>query len=164
VEGLARASHLAERRVAERMAESCEARLASAGLAARIERVNDTTARHAGAALTIWCASASGARLGADRAGARGRSSESIGRRVASGLLEDLASGASVDRHLADQLVPFAALAAGVSRWRVPAATDHLLANLWLAERFGARTRRDGSHVEVTGLAVAPGSGRSRRG
>ena len=156
VEGLARASHLAERRVAERMAESCEARLAGAGLAARIERVNDTTARHAGAALTVWCASASGARLGADRAGARGRSSESIGRRVAGFLLEDLASGASVDRHLADQLVPFAALATGVSRWRAPAPSEHLLANLWLAERFGARARCDGSLVEVSGLAVAP--------
>jgi RNA 3'-terminal phosphate cyclase (ATP) len=155
VAGVARASHLAERRVAERMAASCEARLAAAGLAARIEREDDTTARHPGAGLAVWTASAAGARFGADRAGARGRSAESIGRFVAAQLLEDLASDATTDRHAADQLVPFAAAAAGTSCWRAPAPTEHLLANLWLAERFGARTQIEGSLVEVTGLASA---------
>ena len=154
VRGVAFASHLEERRVAERMARTCEERLAAAGLPCRIERVADATAPQPGASLAVWAETATGCRLGADRAGARGRSSEAIGRFVARALLEDLSSGASVDRHAADQLVPFAALAGGASRWRAPRASEHLAANLWLAERFGATTRRDGLLVEVRGPAL----------
>lgn len=154
VSGVALASHLAERRVAERMAESCEAALAAGGLAARIERVDDTSASQPGASLAIWAETTTGCRLGADRAGAPGRSSESIGRFVARALREDLATGATVDRHAADQLVLFAALAGGTSRWRAPGATEHVVTNLWLAELFGARVRVDGQRVEIDGIAL----------
>ena len=154
VAGIARASHLEKRRVAERMAATCEAALAGVGLATEIERVDDATALHPGAGLAVWTESATGARFGADRAGARGRSAESIGAFVAAQLLEDLAGDATTDRHLADQLVPFAALASGTSRWRVPRETEHVAANLWLAERFGAQGKRAGPLVEVTGLGV----------
>jgi len=159
--GVARASHLANRRVAERMAATCEAGLAGAGLAVQIERADDLSALHPGAGLAVWTASTTGARFGADRAGARGRSAESVGAFVASQLLDDLAGTATTDRHLADQLVPFAALATGTSRWRVPVESDHLAANLWLVERFGTQVRREGPLVEVTGLGAIPR--RSRR-
>jgi RNA 3'-terminal phosphate cyclase (ATP) len=152
--GVALASHLAERRVAERMARACEERLAAQGLACTIERIEDTRASQPGAGLAVWAETAAGCRLGADRAGAPRRSSEAIGRHVARSLLEDLRSGASVDRHLADQLVLFAASARGTTRYRVPADTEHLRTNLWLVERFGARTRRDGLQVEVDGLGL----------
>lgn len=154
LQGVALASHLAERQVSERMARVCEERLAAAGLRCAIERIDDTTAAGAGAALAVWAETSGGCLLGADRAGAPRRSSEAIGRYVARTLLEDLGSGASVDRHLADQLLLFAALARGTTRYRVPAESEHLRTNLWLAERFGARTRRDGLGVEVEGLGL----------
>jgi RNA 3'-terminal phosphate cyclase (ATP) len=72
-------------------------------------------ARHPGANLTIWAESSSGCRFGADRAGSYGRTSEAIGQFVARTFLTDLRSGATVDRHLADQLVLFAAVAHGRS-------------------------------------------------
>jgi len=156
VAGVSRASHLVERRVAERMAASCEERLAAAGLIARIEREEDATASHAGAGLAVWAESAFGARFGADRAGARRRSAEAIGRFVAARFLEDLGSSATLDRFAADQLVPFAALAAGTSRWRAPFVSEHLSANLWLAERFGARVRCENTEVEILGLGAGP--------
>jgi RNA 3'-terminal phosphate cyclase (ATP) len=156
VRGIALASHLTERRVAERMALACEERLAQGGLACAIERIDDTSASRPGAGLAVWAETAGGCRLGADRAGAPRRSSEAIGRHVARALLEDLASGAAVDRHLADQLVLFAALARGTTRYRVPADGEHLRTNLWLAERFGARVRREAAVVEVDGLALSP--------
>jgi len=53
---------------------------------------------------------------------------------VARGLLDDVASGATVDRHLADQRIIFAALAAGTSVLRLPPLTDHVPTNLWLVE------------------------------
>ena len=154
VRGIALASHLAERRVSERMAEVCEARLAAAGLPCAIERALDTSATHAGASLAVWASTSTGCMLGADRAGARRRSSEAIGRFVAASLLADLAAGGTVDRHAADQLVLFAALAAGATRYTAPALTDHLQTNLWLAEQFGARLRRAGRQVEVEGIAL----------
>jgi len=150
--GAALASHLAERSVAERMAESCAAGLAARGLRARIEAVNDSSAAEPGASLAVWAESSTGCRFGADRAGAPRRSSEAIGHFVADSLLEDLASGATTDRHLADQLIIFAALANGVSRFSVPRVSAHVESNLWLAELFGARARLDGTRVEISGM------------
>ena len=154
VRGIALASHLAERHVSERMARACEEVLGGEGLSCVIERVDDATAARAGAGLAVWAETTTGCLLGADRAGAPRRSSEAIGRYVARALLEEVASGATVDRHLADQIVLFAALARGATRYRAPAESDHLRTNLWLAERFGARTHRDGSWIEVDGLGL----------
>jgi RNA 3'-terminal phosphate cyclase (ATP) len=156
VHGVALASHLAERRVSERMAAACERRCAERGLACAIERVEDASASRPGAGLAIWAETSTGCRLGADRAGALRRSAESIGRQVADALLADLGAGASVDRHLADQLVLFAALARGTTRYRVPADSEHLRTNLWLAERFGVHVRREGSVVAIEGLGLSP--------
>jgi len=156
VRGVAFSSHLAERGVSERMARSCEERLAAAGLECAIERALDSAAAHAGASLAAWTETSEGCLLGADRAGAPRRSSEAIGRFVADALLEDLRSGASADRHAADQLVPFAALAAGASTWIAPRETEHLATNLWLAECFGAQAALRGRRVEVAGVARRP--------
>jgi RNA 3'-terminal phosphate cyclase (ATP) len=157
-EGVALSSHLEARQVSERMASSCEAALAAAGLTGRIARVHDEKAAQAGACLAVWLETTSGTRLGADRAGAPRRSSEAIGRFVARSLLEDLRSGASADRHAADQLVVFAALARGRSRFVAAQQSAHLASNLWLASLFGARCRRDGRSVEIEGLALVPGA------
>lgn len=154
VTGIALASHLAERKVSERMARTCEQQLAAAGLPCRIERVSDTAALHAGACLAVWAETTTQCCLGADRAGALGRSSEAIGRYVAASLLADLTSGATTDRYGADQLALFAALAQGTSRYLVPAITEHLESNLWLASQFGAREECRGHEVTITGLGL----------
>jgi RNA 3'-terminal phosphate cyclase (ATP) len=92
--------------------------------------------------------------FGADRAGVLGRSSEAIGTFVAKTFLQDVASGATVDRHLADQLVLFAALAQGTSHYAVPRETEHLATNLWLIGQFGARGRVERRQVVIEGLGV----------
>jgi RNA 3'-terminal phosphate cyclase (ATP) len=136
------------------MASMCQELLTAAGLSCSIERVDDTTAGHAGANLAIWAGSTTGCCFGADRAGAIGRSSEAIGTFVAKTFLQDVRSGATVDRHLADQLVVFAALAHGTSRYLVPRETEHLAANLWLIEQFGARGVVEGKQVVIEGLGL----------
>jgi RNA 3'-terminal phosphate cyclase (ATP) len=158
VRGIAFSSHLEERRVSERMAAICEQRLQEAGLLPRIECVYDTAALHAGASLAVWAESATGCVLGADCAGAPRRSSEAIGRSVAEALLADLATGATVDRYAADQLVLFAALARGTSRYLVPRQTEHLSSNLWLVEQFGGKVGLRGHEVTIDGLGI-PGRG-----
>lgn len=154
IRGTALSSHLERARVSERMAEACEERLAEAGLEATIERVYDATARQAGAALAIRATTTTGCVFGADMAGAPGRPSERIGRRVAEDLIEDLRAGGTVDRHAADMLVPWAAIAGGESAWIAPDATDHLTTNLWLVGELGARAELTGRRVQVTGLGL----------
>jgi RNA 3'-terminal phosphate cyclase (ATP) len=155
VRGIAFASHLQERHVSERMVRSCERQLTAGGLSCQLEEVYDTAAAHAGASLAAWTESSTGSIIGADRAGALRRSSEAIGRFVAATLLEDIASGATVDRHVADQLVLFAVLARGTSRFLVPRHTEHLLSNLWLTEQFGSRVECQGQHVTIEGLGLS---------
>jgi RNA 3'-terminal phosphate cyclase (ATP) len=155
VQGIALSSHLAERHVSERMASTCEEQIRGAGMACSINRVDDVTAVHAGACLAIWAKGSAGSWFGADRAGKFGRSSEEIGRFVATTFLEDVRSGATVDRHLADQLVLFCALAQGTSSYIVPRHTPHLESNLWLVAQFGVRVAVDAGRVEIQGLALS---------
>jgi RNA 3'-terminal phosphate cyclase len=51
-------------------------------------------------------------------------------------LLAWLASGSDVDEHLADQLLPFLALARGVSRLTCPRVTPHLETVGWVVRQF----------------------------
>jgi len=93
--------------------------------------------------------------LGSDQAGKRGRSSEEIGRYVAQSLLADLATGATVDRYLADQLIIYAALAKGTTEYIIPRLTEHVDANLWLVGKLGAQVRLEGDTLHIEGLGYA---------
>jgi len=152
IRGIALSSHLRNQRVSERMAEECRAVLAAKGFRPRIQSVWDERALQEGASLAIWAETDSGCLLGADQAGKRGRRSEEIGRSVAGMIAEDLESGATVDRFLADQVILYAALAEGPSQYIVPEVTDHVETNLWLIEKFGARTGIDGNTVHIEGI------------
>ncbi len=157
IEGVALASHLKERKVSERMAEKCSEVLRSSGYKAQIEIINDTLALQRGAALAIYAKTSSGCIIGADRAGAPRRTSEQIGKYAAMSLIEDLATGATVDRYLADQLIFYAALADGVSQYRIPRLTEHIETNLWLVESvLGAKTKVNKNLVKIQGIGYHP--------
>ena len=153
IEGIALSSHLKERKVSERMAAACNEMLESKGYHAQIEVIHDTQALQRGAALAIYATTSSGCLIGADRAGELRRTAEEIGRYVARNLMEDLATGATVDRYLADQLIFYAALADGVSEYRIPRLTEHVEANLWLAETMlGAKSGVNENLVRIEGV------------
>ncbi len=153
IEGVALSSHLKERRVSERMVEKCNQVLKSDGYRAQIEVIYDTLALQRGAALTIYAKTSSGGIIGADRAGEPRRTSEDIARYVARNLVEELAAGATVDRYLADQLIFYAALADGVSEYRIPRLTEHVETNLWLVETMlGAKTEVNQNLVRIQGI------------
>lgn len=134
--GIALSSHLEKRRVSERMADAAREVLERAGHQADIDVQYDQASLQAGAVLALFADLGEGVRLGADQAGALRRTAEFIGKHVAKQLLEDMKTGATLDRFASDQIIPFAALAEGESRFPVAAVTDHLLTNLWLAEKF----------------------------
>jgi len=159
VEGIALSSHLKEKRVSERMMQKCSEVLKSNGYSAQIESTYDTLALQRGAALAIYTKTSSGCVIGADRAGKPRRTSEDIGKYVARNLIEDLATGATVDRYLADQLIFYAALADGVSEYRIPRLTEHVETNLWLVESIlGAKTEVNKNLVKIRGIGYSLGS------
>jgi len=155
--GIALSSHLEERKVSQRMADTARDLLAKAGYEVEIEVCNDTESLQRGAALALFADREGASRLGADQAGALRRSAESIGKHVANQLLDDLKSGATLDRFVADQIIPFAALASGESRFIIPMVTDHVLTSAWLAETFlDAHVRIDGPRLVIQGIAFWP--------
>lgn len=151
--GIALSSHLEERRVSERMAEAAQSVFARGGYRAEVELRSEKEALQPGAALAMFADLEGGIRLGADRAGALRRSAEAIGKYVARQLLEELDSRSTADRFAADQIVPFAALAEGRSRFRIPFVTEHLQSCAWLAEMFlGAKVQLDERMLTIEGV------------
>lgn len=76
--------------------------------------------------------------LGADALGERGKQSEEVGKEAAQHLIDMLETGAAVDTHMADQIVPFLAEAGG--RVHVPERTDHLEHAIDIMNRFYDRS------------------------
>lgn len=153
VSGVSLASHLRAQEVARRMAKRCQEILSRRGLRPQIEILDDTSAPQRGAALFVSAQTDTGCLIGADQAGRVGRRSEAIGAFVARSLLEDLGAGATVDRHLADQLILFAGLASGTTTYLIPRVTDHVETNLWLIETIlRAKTSCEGNRVSIEGI------------
>jgi len=154
INGIALSSHLEEKKVSQRMAQECRKILSSQGYKVEIKEIYDESSLQEGAALAIYADTSSGSVIGSDRAGRPGRRSESIGRYVAQNFMEDVNTGATVDRYIADQLIIYAGLAEGISRYSIPRITEHVETNLWLIEEFlGARTKiSDNLIIEIEGI------------
>lgn len=165
IKGIALSSLLDKRRVSPRMADACGNVLEAAGHHPEIEIISDTKDRPAfqgssvqpGAALAIRAETSTDCLIGADMAGAVGRPAEFIGKQTAKNLLHDLQTGATVDRHLSDQMIPYAALAAGTTTCLIPGLTDHIRARTWLVEDIlGARTELTGNLLQIKGRGYLP--------
>lgn len=126
-EGRSHSSNLPEH-VARRQSEAAIDVLDQAGIAARIE-CETSALPSTGSGITIWSG-----RKGASALGERGLLAEKVGRAAAEDLVAELGSKAAVDRHLADQLVPYLALAGG--SYTAPEVTRHASTNIWTATRF----------------------------
>lgn len=151
--GIAISSRLKGQSVSDRMAEALTSALAAAGYKAQVRVLYDDTALQPGAGLAAFADLSGGARLGSDRAGAPGRRSEAIGRYVARQLLEDMKTRATLDRYASDQIIPFAALASGESRFRIPRITEHIESSAWLCQEIlGAKVKTDGHELSVNGI------------
>jgi RNA 3'-terminal phosphate cyclase (ATP) len=157
IQGVALSSHLKQERVSERMADQCYRLLQRWKYPLSMDICYDESAVQKGAALMLCAETDTGCLLGSDQAGKRGRRSERIADFVVESLMEDLRTGATTDRHLADQLILFAALAKKRTQYLLPALTDHVQTNLWLVERFlGAKADLRGKHLTIEGIGLDP--------
>jgi RNA 3'-terminal phosphate cyclase (ATP) len=161
IRGIALSSLLMERNVSDRMAQECRRKLQVRGYVPTIDVLYDNIKNpayqrvsvQAGASLAIWAETDTGCLIGSDMAGAPKRPAEFIGKQVARHLIDVLDTDATVDEHVADQLIPFAALADGCSTYIIPQMTDHIEARLWLAETMlGAKTEIKDNRLSVQGV------------
>ncbi len=148
IEGVAHASHhLRSARVVERMREAAVNALGRPPDVPVAVRGDYREAASPGAGIVLWAILQDVAdpsveyRLGASALGERGVPAETVGVRAARALTEELDAGACVDRHLADQLLPFLAWVGG--RLRTSVITPHARASLYVARRFLPEVRWD---------------------
>jgi RNA 3'-phosphate cyclase len=75
-------------------------------------------------------------RAGFSALGQRGKPAEEVAKEAFVSLQNFMESEGCIDPHLADQIVPFMALAKGESSFSTSLITEHLLTNLWVVEHF----------------------------
>ncbi len=124
--------------IAERQKEAALAKmhpvLLGSGLRADLRAVS-VPAKGQGT-FVFLSAESEGAVAGFCALGARGKSAEKVGEEAADAFLDHAASGAALDPHLADQLVPYLAMSGGESVFTTSRVTRHLLTNLWAVGLF----------------------------
>lgn len=76
--------------------------------------------------------------FGSEGLGEINKRAENVGKEAATKLVEYLKSGACLDEHAEDQILPYMALAAesGESRIKVHSLTQHTRTNIWVIEKF----------------------------
>src|SRR5690349_17648030 len=115
----------------------------------RIEHSQDAPGK--GSGIVLRAVTSNGAPLGGDSLGERGRPAEVVGEDAAGKLLEEMKSGAFLDRHMGDMIVPYAALAEGVSDVSVSHVTLHTLTNVKVAELVAGVHFDPLSQIEMPG-------------
>lgn len=127
VQGISHSSNLPAH-VAKRQSETAIAILKQAGYEAHVD-LETLRLPSTGSGITVWSGSKGGSALGA-----RGLPAEAVGKRAADELILELESGAAIDIHLADQLMPYLALVGGC--FTVREVSMHAKTNIWTARHF----------------------------
>ncbi|MCX7824909.1 MAG: hypothetical protein N2689_05065 [Verrucomicrobiae bacterium] len=136
------ANHLEKARVALRQAQAATDKLLAELRGVRVDiRPDYADTRSPGSGIVLW-AEFEHTVLGASALGALGKRSEAVGEEAADALLEEIRADGTVDRHMADQLIPVVALLGG--KFRAPAMTEHVEVNLAVVRQIlGERLRVD---------------------
>lgn len=115
--------------VVERQAGSARKVLLEHGFTSSIStEVNDHEST--GSGITLWSETIGGSALGRP-----GLKAETVGQNAAEAIITELRSGAGVDEFLADQLIPYMALA-GAGSYTVRKISMHTKTNIWVTEQF----------------------------
>jgi len=166
VEGVSHAVRLPPH-IAQRQADSAVQILVANGYPRpdiRLETPEDGIHLGPGSGIVLAARTDCEARLGADSLGDRGVPAERVGSDAAERLVEDLGTGCFLDRHMADIIVPYLALAEGRSDVSIARVTKHVQTNLRVAEWVaGAKSQLKGEldqpgRISLDGLGLKPES------
>ena len=84
-----------------------------------------------------------------------GKPAEKVGEEAALEILTELKDDSAVDRHLADQLMVFAAVAEGKTSYTTSEITLHQKSNAYVISRFlGDVVKLEGKRVEIKGCGL----------
>ena len=147
------------RHVAERQAMAAEQSISSNGLPnarVTVDPLPSNSGLGPGSGIVLRGATDLGALIGADRLGEKGKPAEEVGAEAGRRMVEELGTGMFLDRHMGDMVVPYMALADGVSEVSVSQITEHTLTNIKVAELLA------GVRFEVRGKSGEPGTLRVR--
>ena len=74
--------------------------------------------------------------IGSDNLGKLGKSAEIVGKETAQNFFKNARTDACLDKYLADQILPYMALASEKSQVTVSEVTNHCKTNMWVIEKF----------------------------
>ena len=132
--GVSHASKFLEKsEVAERQAKAAKYELTKLNVPVKIKTEYHDTAS-TGSGIVLWAEYENG-RVAGDSLGEQGRRAEIVGKEAAENLMEEIKSGAPVDKYLADQILPFMALTPN-SKIKVSKVTNHTKTNIYVVEKF----------------------------
>ena len=129
------AAVIEDRDVAARQAAHAKDELEEAGFTAEVQREAYPETRSPGSSLLLRGVYEH-TLTGVDALGERGRTSEAVAEGAVERVVALHETGAPVDKHMADHVMVFLALAGG--RVRIPRVTDHVRTNLDLLAAFGS--------------------------
>jgi len=105
-----------------------------------------------GSLFIVWAKTSKGCIISGDCVGEERKPAEVVGEEAAFKLKEAMDYGSTVDSHLADQLIPFLALANGKSEIIAPELSEHTKTNIWLCEKFletKFKTKEEGENFRI---------------
>ena len=129
IEGVSHCQNLPEH-VAIRQKESASRFLLEKGLNSEI-RVEIHTGISTGSGITLWSGYKGGSSLGE-----RGRRAEEVGVEAAKNFYGEFSKRGAFDSYLADQVMVFAAVASGKTKYTTTRFTDHLRSNEYVIKSF----------------------------
>jgi RNA 3'-terminal phosphate cyclase (ATP) len=122
-------------RVAERQIREAEKALKAKGYKISF-RMKYTETPSTGSGIVLVARTSTGCILAADALGERGKVAEDVAAEAVIKLLALIESGAAVDEHLGDQLLPYMALSGKSCAITVPVVSSHAATNIHLLEKF----------------------------
>lgn len=94
--------------------------------------------------------------LGACAVGEKGKRAEIVAKEAVDDIKAEGRSGATVDVHLADQILPFMAVATGPSEFLVRDVSEHTSTNMWLIEKLLGTRFKVEDNGELKRITVEP--------
>ncbi len=114
--------------VAERQAKSAKTFLKNFKTEIKVEVSSGIST---GSGITIWSKM-----IGSSSLGEKGKRAELVGEEAAKKFIEEVNSGAALDEWVGDQIMIFAAIAKGTTRYTVSKITKHQISNAYVINEF----------------------------
>jgi len=105
-----------------------------------LEVIKETKSLGNGTSMIVTCYTSTGSVLSGTSLGSKGLTAEKVGKTAATQLLYNIRKGGCVDEYGQDQLIIFAALAKGTSRFRTGPITSHTQAAIYFAQLLTGAT------------------------